>query len=79
MLICFRQGPVFACFYLVSCSRAELKLNMVDGGLNTEDTRTLIMNVELKVQKQQQLPRIYQTITYLNTSLSAPIIVLVGD
>lgn len=56
-----------------------MKLNMVDGGLNTEGARTLIMDVELKVQKQQQLPRIYQTITYLNTSLSAPIVVLVGD
>lgn len=56
-----------------------MKLNMVDGGLNTEGARTLIMDVELKVQKQQQLPRIYQTITYLNTSFSATIVVLVGD
>jgi hypothetical protein len=32
-----------------------MKLNIVDGGLDTECARTLIMDVELKVQRKQQL------------------------
>ena len=52
---------------------------MVDRGLGIEWENKLIINVELDVQKMQQIRQIYQTVTYLEISLSAPIMVLVCD
>ena len=42
-----------------------MRLNMVDRGLGTNWEKILIIDVELDVQNMQQLPQIYQTMTYL--------------